>query len=449
MQERNLQMAYKIAEAAEKYGGRAYFVGGYVRDFLLGKVCYDIDIEVHGIEAEELERILSELGECEKDGCLYGVFNLQGYSLDIALPRTEIRTGAGHRDFAVTVAPFIGTEKAAERRDFTVNAMLQDVLTGEIIDHFNGREHLAARVLRHVNDGSFAEDALRVLRGAQFAARMGFSMAEETKALCRDMDLSVLPRIRVMEETSKALLFAEKPSVYFTLLKEIGQLSVLFPELFALIGVEQNAKHHAEGDVFVHTVMVLDECAKRRPLVKEPLGFMLAALTHDMGKAICTELVGGEIHAYEHETKGLPIIERFMHRLTDERRLIDYVLNMAELHMKPNTLAAAGSSPKKTNHLFDRSVEPSDLIHLAVADSLGKIAPRPYYETEPFLLERLEVYNRIKEQPEVTGDDLIAAGLKPDKRFTELLAFAHKLHLAGIGKENALKQTLAYARKLK
>lgn len=443
----DLEMARKIAVAVEEKGGKAYFVGGYVRDLIRGNPGKDVDIEIHGVTPDTLKNILSSLGERLEIGESFGIFGLKGYSLDIAMPRTETNRGRGHRDFDVFVDPHIGTEKAARRRDFTINAMMQNVLTGEIIDHFGGREDLERGIIRHIDPTTFVEDPLRVLRGAQFAARFGFDIAPETIELCRTMDLSTLARERIMDELEKAMLKAERPSIFFELLRRMNQLSYWFPEAEALIGVEQNPKHHAEGDVWIHTMMVIDEVAKIRHYASDPLGLMLSALTHDFGKAICTEIVNGEIHSYGHETEGLPIIKTFMSRLTSEHRLIKYVLNLSEYHMKPNTLAATRASIKSTNKMFDSSVDPAALLCLAVADGLGKIAPREYISYDDFFIERLAIYREYMSRPYVMGQDLIDAGLKPSKDFSDYLDYAHKLRLAGIEKESALRQTLAYARK--
>ena len=337
------ELARAIAEKAAEQGGTVYFVGGCVRDRLLGLENKDIDIEVHGIPAEALEQLLSELGACMKIGKSFGIYGLKGHALDIALPRTERRTGVGHRDFAVTSDPFLGTYEAAKRRDFTMNALMQNVLTGEIIDHFGGRQDLQDGVLRHVDDVTFTEDPLRVLRAAQFAARFQFSVAAETVELCRRIDLSALSRERVMLEMEKALLRAEKPSLFFGELRTMGQLGHWFPEVQALIGLPQNQIHHQEGDTWTHTMLVLDEAAKRRDKVRYPLGFLLAALCHDFGKAVCTTEIDGVIHSYGHETAGLPLVQQFLERITTETKLIQYVLNMTELHMQPNIMAAARS----------------------------------------------------------------------------------------------------------
>ncbi|MBQ8495982.1 MAG: tRNA nucleotidyltransferase [Clostridia bacterium] len=445
--EKDMEMAKRIALEVEKRGGKVYYVGGYVRDRLLNIENKDIDIEVHGILPHELMEILDGLGERLSMGESFGIFGLKGYTVDIAMPRKEKVRGKGHRDFEMFVDPFIGTEKAAQRRDFTVNALMMDVLTGEIIDHFGGREDLQNKVLRHVSGATFAEDALRVLRGAQFASRFDFAIAEETVEICKTISLSALSKERVEAELKKALLKAEKPSLFFESLRKMGKLSEWFSELEALIGVEQNPKFHAEGDVWNHTMMVLDAAVAFRDESTNPFGFMLTALAHDFGKAVCTEVIDGRICSYQHETKGLPLIDTFLHRITSETKLIGYVLNLSEYHMKPNTLAAQHSSVKATNKMFDAAISPRDLILIAKADHLGRIMTLESPEYDGFLWERLAVFEATMAKPYVMGRDLIQAGLKPNAKFTEILAYAHKLRLAGVDKESALKQTLAYAEK--
>ena len=444
----DLSMAGELARLVSEQGGRAYYVGGFVRDALIHRENKDVDIEVHGISPAGLEGILDSLGQRMAIGEHFGIFGLKGYALDIAMPRKESVRGQGHKDFDIFVDPFIGTEAAARRRDFTVNALMQDVLTGQIVDHFGGCRDLDNGILRHVNDGSFAEDPLRVLRAAQFAARFDFRVADETLALCRGTTLQHLPRERVEGELKKALLKAERPSVFFTVLRQMDQLDIWFPELKALIGVPQNPVFHAEGDVWNHTMLVLDEAAKLRSRAANPYWFMLAALTHDFGKALCTEERDGVLHAYQHELLGLPVAEAFLRRITSESRCMEYVLNLAEFHMKPNTIAAAGSAVKVTARLFDQSVDPEGLICLALADDRGRITQSPAADHEAFLYERLAIFRETMSRPYVMGRDLIDAGLSPGRDFAEILAYAHKLRLAGIPKDSALKQTLAYARKL-
>ena len=251
-----------------------------------------------------------------------------------------------------------------------------------------------------------------------------------------------------MHEIKQILLNEEKPSAYFEALRGQNALPPALAPLAALTGVPQNPAYHAEGDVWNHTMLVLDEAAKLRHRVQNPYWFMLAALTHDFGKAICTEEKNGVFHAYEHETKGLPLVEAFLHRMTGENKLSQYVKNLVELHMKPNMLAKAGSDVKATTRMFDRAMDPEALVCLALADDLGRISDSPTGDCDAFLRQRLEAFRELMAKPFVMGRDLIEAGLRPNENFTPILAYAHKLRLAGVDKELALKQTLGYARSL-
>lgn len=441
--------AHEIAEYVSRAGGRTFYVGGFVRDRILGIDNKDVDIEVHGIAPEELFTILEKVGEPLAYGKSFGVFALKGEDIDIAMPRRERAVGKGHRDFEIDVDPFIGTEQAARRRDFTINALMEDVLTGEIIDHFGGQQDLKDGIIRHIDPVTFVEDPLRVLRGAQFAARFKFAIADETAELCRGIDLSTLSRERVEEELKKAMLKADRPSVFFEELRRMDQLDVWFPELRQLIGLKQDPIYHPEGDVWIHTMEVIDRAAAYRDRVSDSFSFMMLALTHDLGKIVTTEEKNGRIHAYEHEIKGLPIIESFMRRTVGENDVIGYVLNMVPLHMKPNVAAYSKPALKSTNKMFDQAEAPEDLIWFAEADKPVLAGTDEFSGDREFLLDRLEEYKEMMARPYVMGRDLIAAGLEPGGDFTEILEYAHKLRLAGIEKESALKQTLSYARKLR
>jgi tRNA nucleotidyltransferase (CCA-adding enzyme) len=227
-----------------------------------------------------------------------------------------------------------------------------------------------------------------------------------------------------------------------------GELGEALPELAACVGVPQNPAYHPEGDVFEHTMLVLDCAAGLRDQAKQPLAFMLAALLHDLGKAVATQVQpDGKITAYGHERAGLELCERQLRRLTGQVRLIEYVKNMMWLHMRPNILAQAKSSKKKTRQLFDLSVCPEDLILLSRADASGK-RDRPYDAVnEAFLRERLEDYYRVLKRPMVTGKDLIDAGLKPGPMFSEWLRRARMLHFSGIERDRALRQVVGEAKR--
>lgn len=254
---------------------------------------------------------------------------------------------------------------------------------------------------------------------------------------------------RIFEELNKALMKAKNPSVFFRELRKMGHLKEFFPEIEACIGVEQNPKFHPEGDVFEHTMYVLDSAAELREKAQWPLAFMYSALLHDLGKCVATEVQeDGRITSYGHEVQGLGLVETQMRRLTNQIKLIKYVVNQSELHMRPNMLAASQSKKKKTRALFDLSVCPEDLILLSRADACGKLDAPYNEENEKFLRERLEDYRKVMERPMVTGQDLMDAGLKPGEDFRTLIARARQLHFAGIEKRVVLKQLLGEYRKI-
>lgn len=442
------KIAEKLAWTVRDEGGRAYYVGGCVRDEVLGGAIKDVDIEVYGIEPVDLKPILESLGKVDSFGLSFAIYSLRGYGIDIAVPRREKNIGSGHKDFEVCADPQLEFAEASKRRDFTINSMLKDILTGEVLDPHGGLEDLKAKVIRHIDSNSFVEDPLRVLRAAQFAARLEFEIAASTISLCRDIDIASLPKERIEREMKKALLEAEKPSIFFYALKDMNQLASWFGEVMALDGLLQEPAYHPEGDVFAHTMQVLDRAAGVRDRADFPYAFMLLALTHDFGKIVATERIGGKIHAYGHEYTGIEIAEKFLRRLMDSEKVINYVLSMIPLHMKPNMIAHFRSAIKSSNKLFDAAISPKDLIYMALADKPVKVASDAFAGNEKFLFERLDLYNEMMTRPYVQGRDLVDAGLKPGAYFKELLAYAHKLRLAGIDKETALKQTLAYYRKM-
>ncbi|MCQ2420047.1 MAG: tRNA nucleotidyltransferase [Clostridia bacterium] len=436
------KLTMEIAARVEAAGGRAYLVGGFVRDRLLGKSSKDLDIEVHGITPAALRGILSELGEVFEKGVSFGVLGLRHTDIDIAMPRRERRSGVKHTDFDVTVDPFLPIPEASRRRDFTINAMLFDPLTEEIIDPWGGRSDLQKKIIRHVSDGTFGDDALRVFRAAQFAARLDAEIAPETVGICKTMQVGFLARERVFEELCKALLKADRPSVFFRTLRDMEQLDAFFPEIKALIGVEQNPVYHPEGDVFEHTMQVLDAAAGLRNQAEYPLEFMLSAMVHDLGKIVASRIKDGRIVSYEHEIAGIPLAKTQLLRLTGSNRILSYCENMVRLHMRPHILASANSAPRKTRQMFDESICPADLILLSQADNAGK-EESIREASRQFLCQRLADYRTCMENPMLTGADLLKAGYAAGAGMKTVLARAKQLHFAGLEKKQALRQLLA------
>jgi len=205
--------------------------------------------------------------------------------------------------------------------------------------------------------------------------------------------------INIGKELEDVLLTYEKPSRYFMNLKDDNNLDMKFPEVGDLVGVIQSPIHHPEGDVFNHTMMVIDEAAKLKNKAKNPIGFMYSALCHDFGKVITTTTKeDGKIISYNHERAGLKLVRKFLDRTIrkEENAFEDYVLNMVELHMQPNQLANQNSKLKSTRRLFNKSVCPQDLILLAKADALGRTVSEDYSLKEVYLKDALKDFQELE-----------------------------------------------------
>lgn len=407
MPDKNIQMARRVAEAVAGAGGRTFYVGGIVRDWLMGRACEDVDIEVHGVSVSALQGILDGLGERTEMGASFGVMGLRHYGIDIAMPRSERAVGRGHKDFEVSVDPFIGPRRAAMRRDFTINALMRDVLTGEVLDFFGGRADLERGVVRHVSDATFAEDPLRAFRAAQFAARFDFAVDPGTVALCAGMDVTALAGERVMGELEKALVQAARPSVFFRVLGEMDRLGEWFPEIRAL---DADAREGMSG--------ALDAAAGLWDGASRPLEFMTAAL--------CLAL-------------DADAAESLLARLTSEAKLTRYALNMAGCCRGMPDALSAGETALMA--LFDGCVCPGELIPLARAAHAGEAG---WPDDEAKLRAALALYDERMAGDYVMGRDLMAAGVRPGPRVGAALAVAHALRLAGKNKEAQLEAALAY-----
>src|SRR2546428_2838837 len=305
-----------LAKTVNEAGGRALLVGGCVRDELMGKQPKDWDLEMYGIEPARLRELLDQFGNVNVAGEAFTVYKL-GADVDVSLPRREHKTGRGHRAFLIEGDPAMTFAEAAARRDFTINAILQDPLSGEIIDPFRGRDDLESKVLRAVSEDTFGEDSLRVLRASQFAARFEFEIEPGTVELCRAIDLTDLPSERIWGELEKLLLRASRPSIGLGWLRELGAIDQLFPEIKALIDVSQDPEWHPEGDVFVHTLLVVD---RARELIDDlsharQVTVMLAALCHDFGKPPTTEFIEGRWRSRGHEEAGIEPTLSFIDKL--------------------------------------------------------------------------------------------------------------------------------------
>lgn len=441
--QRERKIARWAAERIKEAGGRAFFVGGCVRDQYTGYECKDLDIEIYGISQEQLLEILQRLGPVDLVGKSFGVYKVAGVDVDFAFPRRERKNGEGHRAFQIRPDPFMDPKEACSRRDFTINAMMQDVLTGEVLDYYGGRKDLEEKRICHIRPASFQEDSLRVFRAAQFSARFQFAIAPQTLELCRQIPVNDLPGERVEGELKKVLLKAEKPSLFFQSLRQMDHLHEWFPEISHLVGVEQRPDAHPEGDVYTHTLMVLDQAALLRDKAHHPYDLMLAACTHDLGKAVTTQLRNGKIQSLGHEQAGIPLAQAMLSRLKVAGDIQKRVLNWTENHMRPGAMALSSSRESRTNLFLDRVEDPADLLLLAQADCKGRGLPVAFEKEQQFWRERMQVYNNIvKDNPFPTGKELLALGVPPGKHMGALLQQARNQILCGDRREIALRNAV-------
>jgi tRNA nucleotidyltransferase (CCA-adding enzyme) len=454
------QKVIDVSRAVREAGGRALLVGGCVRDALMGAQPKDWDVEVYGVTPERVREILDRFGPVNVVGEAFTVYKL-GLDLDVSLPRRERKSGRGHRAFVIEGDPAMSFAEASRRRDFTINAILQDPLTGEIIDPFDGRHDIEQGVLRAVAAETFVEDSLRVLRAAQFAARFEFRIAPETVELCRGIDLSDLPAERIWGELEKMLLRARQPSIGLGWLHALGVLEKIFPEINALIDVPQDPEWHPEGDVFVHTRLTAD---RARELIDElsyprQVTVMLAALAHDFGKPATTEFIDGRLRSRGHEAAGAAPAESFLNRINvytiDGYNVRDQVIALVREHLKP------GEFFKKRDEVGEgafrrlaRRCEPDLLYRVAKADSLGRNAPwvprEKWYgsDAQEWFIQRARELNVEQRPPEplLLGRHLLSLGVAPGPMVGEITRAVYEMQLDG--RVRTVEEAIAEAERL-
>ena len=432
-----------ILKDLQKIGATPIIVGGSVRDYFLNIPIKDYDIEIFGINSLDIiQKSLEKFGSVKLVGKSFGVLTLKvnEYDFDFALPRTETKIGNTHQDFEVITNANLSFKEAAIRRDFTINAIGYDFFKQEFLDPFDGINDLKNETIKHINDKTFIEDSLRVYRAIQFASRFDFKIDENTKELCKQIvlsdELNYLPKERIYEEFKKLFLKSAKPSIGFELLRKLGVLRY-FPELEVLIDCIQEPEYHPEGDVWIHTMMSLDELAR---ILKEEniqdeyrkLYLFYGILCHDFGKPFCTKEIDGKITSFKHESLGIEPTISFLSKLTNEKKFIEIVCSLVKNHLTPFQLYLAESSLKAIKRL-SLKVNIEDLCLVCLADCLGRTIKdkEKCPNATSWLLNKakeLEIHN-VPIKPLVQGRDLINLGFKPSEKFKEILEFAFDLQL--------------------
>ncbi|HEY7290296.1 MAG TPA: CCA tRNA nucleotidyltransferase [Vicinamibacterales bacterium] len=433
----SLELARTIALAARAAGGRALIVGGWTRDRLMDRPSKDIDIEVYGIPEQPLKTLLEECGRVETVGESFRVYKVGG--IDVSLPRRESKSGRGHRGFVVTGDPFMSIEDAARRRDFTINTISWDPLTDEYLDPFDGRADIARRVIKVVDPETFPDDSLRVLRAVQFAARLDFSIDDATRTICRAISLDDLPAERIWGEIEK-LLFAPRPSMGLRLMLELDVVTKLFPELAALVGCEQEPEWHPEGDVWVHTLQVVDQARTRIDDLPRPqqIAVMLGAVCHDFGKPATTAFLDGRIRSIDHEEQGVRPADAFLDRLNvhsiDGYDVRGQVLGMTAQHLKPGMWFKVRD--EVGDGAFRRLAQKVDLellARLAKADCTGR-APGVFdCSAMDWFLDRARSIGAHQGPPPpiLLGRHVLQLGVPPGPRVGAIVKAVYELQLDG------------------
>ena len=455
----SLDLARIIAAAVRDAGGRALIVGGWVRDRLRGHPSKDLDLEVFGVPQDRLAALLQPFGRVESVGQSFPVYKVAApgasgdAALDVALPRRESKAGRGHKGFQVAGDPFMSIAEAARRRDFTVNAISWDPLTEQYEDPFDGRADLDRRLLRAVDLATFGDDSLRVLRAIQFAARFAFTLDDRTAALCRRIPLDDLPAERVWGELDKLLLAAERPSIGLALALDLGIVDALLPELRPLVGCEQEPDWHPEGDVWTHTLLVVDTARRLNAELDRPrlVTVVLGAVCHDLGKPSTTAVIDGRIRSMNHEEAGvaptMSLLDRLNIHTIDGFDVRTQVVGLVAHHLKPGMFHKAAQVGDGAFRRLAQNVDLELLARLARADCLGRTGHFDCSAMDWFLdrARALGVEHRPP-APLLLGRHLLALGLSPGPKVGEVLKQVYEKQLDG--QVTSVEEGLEEARRL-
>ena len=403
-------------------------------------------MEVFGIPQDRLLTLLQSLGKVVPAGQAFPVYKLG--DVDVALPRRESKTGRGHKGFTVEGDPSMPFAEAARRRDFTINAIGWDPLTGEHLDPFSGRVDLSDRILRVVDPDTFADDSLRVLRAVQFAARFELTLDPETARICSAIALDDLPPERIWGEFEKLLLHAARPSIGFTLARQLGVVGQLLPEMEPLYDCPQDPEWHPEGNVWTHTLLVIDKARELNGDLDRArlITIMLGAICHDLGKPATTAIVDGRIKSPNHEAMGVEPATRILDRLNintiDGFDARAQVLGLVTEHLRP--MAFFKAKDTITDGAFRRLAQKVDLellTRFARADCQGRAGTFDCSGIDWFFehAQSLGVEHKPP-APILLGRHLIEMGETPGPRMGEILRAVYEMQL------DSVVQTLEEAR---
>ena len=437
------QPVFRLTAAIVAAGGRPVLVGGAVRDYLLGVIPKDFDIETYGLDARALSLAIERVAKVHSVGKCFGVFKakVNGMEIDVTLPRREKKVGLGHRGFEVDYDPSMSFAEAASRRDFTINAIGIELATGELLDPWGGVNDLNAKVIRHVSN-SFDEDPLRVLRACQFSARFGFPIAAETVEKCLSLrdELATLSTERIWEEFKKMLLKSPKPSVGLVAMEATGALG-LFPELVRLRATDHNPASQTGG--WDHSRLVLDACVSIKKEENlddhESLVLMLAALCQNLGKPLTASHVDGLTHNQDAKKAEDTPLTSLLGRMGCPPFLVDRVAVLVHEHDQSYPLWRQSKDQRVEDGTIRRlalRVPIRTLCRLILANdratkSMGSLEPCAKVNG---LLERSKALGVLEHppQPILQGRHLQGLGVRPGPMMGVLLKEAFEAQLDAV-----------------
>lgn len=385
-----------FAKKIYRLGGQAYLVGGAVRDKFRNMTAHDKDYCVTGIDEKTFA---NEFPDALKFGKSFPVYSVEidGKNCEVAFARTERKVGTGYRGFDILFSPDVTIEQDLFRRDTTINAMAIEILSGELVDPFGGREDVLNKKIRAVSK-HFTDDPVRALRAARQSAQFGFEICPETidaMKLCGD-ELANEPTERIFAELETALK-TDKPSIFFRSLERADLLAITFPEVAQLRGKVQPTFYHPEGDAYEHALQIVDDVAaiNPKPLVR------FAALAHDFGKGTTpTEMLP---HHYKHEQRGLNVLNKMNKRMTLPGKWKSAAAFVIREHMRAPRLKKPGKIVELLMKLHTANISVDDFCDIIRVDNHGL---PPYLERAHEIIAELLKVTGKDAPPELTGKDI-------------------------------------------
>ncbi len=435
--------AISIVRTLREHGYKAYLVGGCVRDLLLGREPADYDVTTDATP----DQVMRIFPDTYAVGAQFGVVLVplpkslvskdENDAVEVATFRSDIGYSDGRHPDQVRFSE--DPREDVERRDFTINGLLLDPVTNQVLDFVGGRNDLEAAIIRTIGDPQrrFAEDKLRMLRAVRFAARFGYTIELETFRAIQQLapQINQVSRERVREELNKMLTEGHARQA-FLLLDETGLLHEVLPEIEAMKGVEQPPQFHPEGDVFVHTLLLLDKLPHPSPIT-----LAWGALLHDVGKPATFRVAPDRIRFDGHVDVGVRMAEDICHRLRFSNEDTDQILALVDNHMRFAHVQQMKESTFKRFVRMPRFDEHLQLHRLDCESSHGDLTS--YNFTRQKMADHATGSDQ-RPAPLISGDDLIAAGYPPGPRFKKILSAAEDGQLEG--RLHSREEALAFVR---